>query len=141
MEDPTFRLFRLDTESYKSQAYSQGMPEFHQARRRRAQQMVAELDADAVLITARPNVRYLTGLASSNAALLLPADGAGVLATDSRYQLAAQRDAADLELVLGRFIEPLLATEAARRGWRRLAVETHHLTVDQYEQVGAAADD
>ena len=117
------------------------MPEIHAARRARAQAQLAELDADAVLITAPPNVRYLTGLASSNAALLLPADGGGVLATDSRYQLAAQRDAADLELVLGRFIEPLLATEAARRGWRRLAVETHHLTVDQYEQVGAAADD
>ncbi|HEX4256892.1 MAG TPA: aminopeptidase P family protein [Streptosporangiaceae bacterium] len=117
------------------------MPEIHAARRARAQAQLAELEADAVLITAPPNVRYLTGLASSNAALLLPTGGGAVLATDSRYQLAAQRDAADLELVLGRFIEPLLATEAARRGWRRLAVETHHLTVDQYEQVGAAADD
>ncbi len=35
----------------------------------------ASSGADAALITARPNVRYLTGLASSNAALLLPADG------------------------------------------------------------------
>ena len=81
------------------------MPEIHQARRRRAQEMVGELGADAVLITHGPNVRYLTGLASSNAALLLPADGAGVLATDSRYALAAQRDAPDLELIIDRFIE------------------------------------
>ena len=117
------------------------MPEIHAARRAAAQARLAELDADAVLVTAPPNVRYLTGLASSNAALLLPAAGTGLLATDSRYQLAAQRDAPDLELVLGRFIEPLLATEAARRGFGRLAAETHHLTVDQYRQVQAAAED
>jgi Xaa-Pro aminopeptidase len=47
-----------------------------------------------VLVTAGPNVRYLTGLASSNAALLLPADGQGVLATDFRYELTARRGAA-----------------------------------------------
>jgi Xaa-Pro aminopeptidase len=117
------------------------MPEIHAVRRARAQARLAELEADAVLVTAPPNVRYLTGLASSNAALLLPASGTGLLATDSRYQLAAQRDAPDLELILGRFIEPVLAAEAARRGLRRLAVETHRLTVDQYEQAAAAAED
>ena len=58
------------------------MPDIHADRRRRAQQLVREADADAALITARPNVRYLTGLASSNAALLLPADGDAMLATD-----------------------------------------------------------
>ncbi len=114
------------------------MPEIHAARRARAQAQLAELEADAVLVTAPPNVRYLTGLDSSNAALLLPADGTGLLATDSRYQLAAQRDAPDLELTLGRFIEPLLGAEAGRRGLRRLAVETHHLTVDQYDQIAGA---
>ncbi len=62
------------------------MPEIHQARRSRVQQMAGELDADAVLITHRPNVRYLTGLASSNAALLLPADGAG----RARHRLAVR---------------------------------------------------
>ncbi|HXP58493.1 MAG TPA: aminopeptidase P family protein [Streptosporangiaceae bacterium] len=117
------------------------MPEIHAARRAAAQAQLAELEADAVLVTAPANVRYLTGLASSNAALLLPADGTGLLATDSRYQLAAERDAPDLELALARFVEPVLSAEAGRRGLGRLAVETHHLTVDQYEQVAAAAGD
>ena len=117
------------------------MPEIHAARRARAQAKLAELEADAVLITAGPNVRYLTGLASSNAALLLPADGTGLLATDSRYELAALRDAPDLELTVGRFIEPILAAAARRRGLRQLAVETHDLTVDRYEQLVAAAED
>jgi Xaa-Pro aminopeptidase len=58
------------------------MPETHAARRGCAQEKIAEAGADAALITSGPNVRYLTGLASSNAALLLTADGAAVLATD-----------------------------------------------------------
>jgi Xaa-Pro aminopeptidase len=116
------------------------MPEIHAARRRRAQQLVREADADAALITARPNVRYLTGLASSNAALLLPADGDAVLATDFRYTGAAQRDAPDLELVMGRFIEPALAAEASRRGVTRLAFEAHEMTVERHAELAAAAE-
>ena len=115
------------------------MPEIHQARRRRAQDMVSELGADAVLITSGPNVRYLTGLASSNAALLLPADGAGVLATDSRYALAAERDAPDLELLTERSVEDALAAEAARRGVRTLAFEAHEMTVERHAEVAGKA--
>jgi len=66
------------------------MTAVHAARRGRAQEKIAAVGADAALITSGPNVRYLTGLASSNAALLLPAGGAGILATDSRYALAAR---------------------------------------------------
>jgi len=40
----------------------------HAARRARAQELITALGADAALITSPPNVRYLTGLASSNAA-------------------------------------------------------------------------
>ena len=85
------------------------MPEIHAARRGRAQDTIIEAGADAALITSGPNVRYLTGLASSNAALLLTVDGTAVLATDSRYALAAQRDCPDLELIVERFIESRLA--------------------------------
>ena len=116
------------------------MPEIHAARRRRAQQLVREADADAALITARPNVRYLTGLASSNAALLLPADGDALLATDFRYAGAAQRDAPDLELVTERFIEPALAVAASRRGIARLAFEAHEMTVERHAELAAAAE-
>src|ERR1700749_1885385 len=92
------------------------MPEIHAARRGRAQEKIAGAGADAALITSGPNVRYLTGLASSNAALLLAADGTAVLATDSRYTLAARRDCPDVELISERFIEPRLATEMTGRG-------------------------
>jgi Xaa-Pro aminopeptidase len=114
------------------------MPEIHAARRRRAQQLIRETDADAALITAGPNVRYLTGLASSNAALLLPADGDwALLATDSRYAGAATRDAGDLDLVIERFIEGRLGTEAGRRGVKMLAFESHEMTVDRHRELTA----
>jgi Xaa-Pro aminopeptidase len=119
------------------------MPEIHAARRERARQQIAEAGADAALITAGPNVRYLTGLASSNAALLLLASGPTVLATDSRYALAAQRDCpgdADLELVIERFIEPRLAAEMTSRALRTVAFEAHEMSVERHAELAAAAE-
>ena len=115
------------------------MPEIHAARRGCAQEKIAEAGADAALITSGPNVRYLTGLASSNAALLLTAGGAAVLATDSRYALAAQRDCPDLELITERFIEPRLATEMAGRALRTVAFEAHEMTVERHAELVARA--
>ncbi len=116
------------------------MPEIHASRRERAQQKIAEAGADAALITSRPNVRYLTGLASSNASLLLPVSGGGVLATDSRYALAARRDCPDLELIVERFVEPRLAAEMTSRGLRTVAFEAHEMSVERHAELTAAAD-
>src|SRR5258708_3563171 len=91
------------------------MPQTHAARRARALEKIEGQGADAALITSLVNVRYLTGLASSNAALLLPVHGPAVLATDSRYQQTAQREAPELELVIDRFIEPALTRLAGAR--------------------------
>ena len=115
------------------------MPAVHAARRERVREKVAEAGADAVLVTAAQNVRYLTGLASSNAALLLPAQQQAVLATDSRYALAAGRDCPDLELITERFIEPRLAAEMTGRGMRTIAFEAHEMTVERHEALAAAA--
>ncbi|HWG65656.1 MAG TPA: Xaa-Pro peptidase family protein [Streptosporangiaceae bacterium] len=116
------------------------MPEAHAARRERLRAAVAALDADAALITSLVNVRYLTGLASSNAALLVPADGADVLATDSRYALAAERDCGDVELHTSRSVEPALAEVAAGRGMRCLAFEAHEMTVERHQALAAQDD-
>src|SRR5271165_6865410 len=116
------------------------MAEVHAARRRRAQEKIAEVGAEAALITSGPNVRYLTGLASSNGALLLPADGTAVLATDSRYTLAAQRACPDLELITERFIEPRLAAEMSSRGWRTAAFEAHEMSVERHQELAARTE-
>ena len=116
------------------------MPPIHAARRERAQEKIAELGPDAALITSLPNVRYLTGLVSSNAALLLPAAGPGVLATDSRYEEAARRDCPDLELVTDRFIEPVLARLAVARGLATVAFEAQDMTVERHAELAALDD-
>ena len=90
--------------------------EIHAARRARAQDAIGAAGADAALITSAPNVRYLSGLVSSNAAVLLPASGPGVLATDSRYAEAAERDCPDLEVVTEREVDTSLAVLAAPGG-------------------------
>src|SRR5437660_10036609 len=115
------------------------MPESHALRRERLRPAAAASGADAALITSLVNVRYLTGLASSNAALLVPADGYPVLATDSRYALAAERDCPDLELLTCREVESALADLARRRGLRRLAFEAHEMTVERYGALTSAA--
>jgi len=115
------------------------MPELHMGRRGRAQAKIVAAGADAALITAGMNVLYLTGLASSNAALLLPASGTRVLATDSRYALAAERDCPDVELLVERFIEPRLAAEMASRGFGTVAFEAHEMTVERHAELAAKA--
>jgi Xaa-Pro aminopeptidase len=115
------------------------MPEIHAARRSRAQEKIAALGADAALITSAPNVRYLTGLVSSNAAVLLLADGPGVLATDSRYAEAAARDCGDIELLADRVVEPALTSLAVSRGARTLAFEAQEMTVERYAALEALA--
>jgi Xaa-Pro aminopeptidase len=114
------------------------MAEIHAARRARAQQALAGSGADAALISVPANVRYLSGLVSSNAAVLLPADGPGLLATDSRYAEAAARDCPDIELVTQRQVDVALAGLAVRRGWRVLAFEAQDLTVERYTALAAA---
>ncbi|MFI6497526.1 M24 family metallopeptidase [Nonomuraea typhae] len=57
----------------------------HARRRAALAALLPERGVSAVLVTSLVNVRYLTGLASSNAAVLVREDGTATLATDSRY--------------------------------------------------------
>jgi Xaa-Pro aminopeptidase len=114
------------------------MSEIHAARRARVQEKITALGADAALITSLVSVRYLTGLASSNAALLLPANGQGILGTDSRYAPAAARGCPDLELLIDRFLEPALAGLAVSRDLRRVAFEAQEMTVERHAELASA---
>jgi Xaa-Pro aminopeptidase len=118
------------------------MPDAYAARRQLLAAKVAEFGADAALVTRLVNVRYLTGLASSNAALLVtaagagaaaaPAEGLAVLATDSRYALMASTVARGVELRTGRDVAGVLTSLAAARGLRRVLFEAHVMTVEQH---------
>jgi Xaa-Pro aminopeptidase len=123
------------------------MPETHAARRQLLGDRIAGSGADAALVTHLVNVRYLTGLTSSNAALLVTASGSGrgiaptaVLATDSRYALAAARDCADVEeLLIARDTAGGLVALAAARGLRRVLFEAHAMTVAQHAELATSS--
>ncbi|RAY12990.1 aminopeptidase P family protein [Actinomadura craniellae] len=111
--------------------------EEHELRRARLAELVAGRDVPAALITDLVNVRYLTGLASSNAALLVRADGTALLATDARYAGTARRVCPELELLVTRPVAVELATRAKAA---RLAYEEHQVTVERHGEIAAAAD-
>jgi Xaa-Pro aminopeptidase len=112
------------------------MPEIHEGRRARLAGLVAARGADAALITRLVNVRYLTGLASSNAALLVRADGTAVLATDGRYAGTAARVCPELECVIDRATAGVVVARASGR----LAFEAHAVTVEAHDALAAEPD-
>ncbi len=109
------------------------MAAIHETRRDRARQQIAALGADAALVTKGVNVRYLTGLASSNAAVLIPVSGPAVLSTDSRYQGTAESECADVELLLDRTVDATLVGRALADGLRSIGFENEQLTVARHE--------
>ncbi|SFN22500.1 Xaa-Pro aminopeptidase [Actinomadura madurae] len=114
------------------------MGETHLARRRRLAALVAERDAGALLVTRLVNVRYLTGLDSSRAALLVPAGGDAVLATDGRYAGMAAEVCPELPVIVDRQVAHVLLKRAAEDGHGRVGFEAHDMTVEQH--AGLAAD-
>jgi Xaa-Pro aminopeptidase len=113
------------------------MPVIHDTRRARLAALVADQGADAALVTRLVNVRYLTGLASSNAALLVRADGTAVLATDGRYAGTAARVCPELECVVDRDTSGALGSRATGR----LAFEAHDVTVEAHRALDERLDD
>ena len=112
-----------------------------ESRRTALANVVADI-ADAYLVTNLVNVRYLTGFTGSNAAMLVPADGAPLLATDGRYATQARQECPDVELLVARRLGADLVEHARQAGWRRLAIERHQVTLTAYDALlGAAADD
>jgi Xaa-Pro aminopeptidase len=107
------------------------MTVIHRSRRARLAALMAGHDVDAMLVTRGVNVRYLTGLVSSNAAVLVRADGSAVLATDSRYIETARRVCPDVELTEQRDVAGVLVKLAKRPG-----IEAHDMSVALYRRLG-----
>lgn len=109
------------------------------ARRERLAAQLADREIDAALVTRLVNVRYLTGLASSNAAALITANGSAVLATDGRYATAAREQAPEIDLVVDRQVASVLARRAVDSGMRALGIEEHEVTLEQHERLREVA--
>lgn len=116
-------------------------PADHSGRRERLAAVLAARDLDAALVSGLRNVRYLTGLDSSNAALLVTASGDALLATDSRYATGAAAVCPDVPVTVDRRVGTALLSAAADRGRRRIGVERHVVTAREMDALTAAAAD
>jgi Xaa-Pro aminopeptidase len=93
-------------------------------------QRLADRLEHPLLVTKRANVRYLTGLDSSNAATLVEPSGAATLYTDFRYASAA-REVDGVEVVeTSRYVFQALA---GLLSGREIGFEAEHVTYAAYE--------
>lgn len=106
----------------------------HAARRDRLRSGLPE-DAAGILVTGLANVRYLTGLAASNACLVVARDGTDTLGTDERYRGPAELAAAASGLALDVGRAAAAAALEALDG--RIALEAAHLTWDEARRLEA----
>ena len=93
----------------------------------------------ALLVTSLVNVRYLTGLDASNAALVLGA--APTLVTDDRYATSARARVTDLAVVIDREVAGAGIRAAAASGIRELGFEADHLSVTAWRECEQIAAD
>ena len=93
---------------------------------------LAALLEEPLLVTSAVNVRWLTGLQSSNAAVLVDPDGDATLFTDFRYaQKARALDGVRFEQTA----RAVLGDLCTRLSGTTVGVEAHVLTVSEYEQL------
>ena len=107
-------------------------PDLPECRRIAIATQLPERKLDALIVSAPPNVRYLSGYTGSNGVLLVWQSGA-ILFTDPRYEIqAAEETDCRVEVVRGPLFPALLKT-AARKKFRRLGFEPGRLFYDAYE--------
>lgn len=99
------------------------------ARRAGLGALIAERGMDAMLVSALPNIRYLTGFSGSNALLLVTADGATLL-TDFRYATQVKTEVdPEVEVLIApaSLWTELWRVLGSRTQVGRIAFETAHL--------------
>jgi Xaa-Pro aminopeptidase len=108
----------------------------------RIRKRMAEQQIDALLVLVEQNRRYLSGFTGedhqfdeSSGALLITPD-AQVLATDSRFELQAQRESPLYEVVVYRNgLAKELPRLAQRLKFRRLGIESSRVSVQQHAAI------
>jgi Xaa-Pro aminopeptidase len=103
-------------------------------RRRRLSSELAARKLDALVVSAAPNVHYLSGFTGSNG-LLLAWNGGAVLFTDPRYAIQAEQETGCRVQVVRGHLYPTLLKAAARRKFLRLGFEKNRLSYEAYERL------
>jgi Xaa-Pro aminopeptidase len=107
----------------------------HQLRRAALTARFDDLEVDGVLVTALPNIRYLTGFTGSNAAAVLTGSG-GAFLTDGRYIEQSRREVPDLDRTIAPHgFDAELTAQVSRLGVRRLGIEADAITVARHRRL------
>lgn len=101
----------------------------------RVERLAAGL-AEPLLVTGASNVRYLTGLSSSNAALLVEPDASATVYTDFRYREKARASGLDV-VEVGRDLVGSLGELLAAR---RIVFEAAHVSYNTYARLSGTVD-
>ena len=109
-------------------------------RRAALQDRFSDLRLNGFLVTALPNIRYLSGFAGSNAALLLTAERS-LLFTDPRYQTQAPQQS-DCEVVIARGnLTVEVANLIKRLRLRIIGFEENRISFQEFQQLKSALTD
>jgi Xaa-Pro aminopeptidase len=96
--------------------------------------LLQEARTGAMVITALPNIRYLSGFTGSNAALLITGDRS-LLFTDPRYQIQASAESdCELKIAKGPLTKELLKWTRRLR-IKSLAFEQNRISFEDFEQL------
>lgn len=120
------------------------MSSVHAERRSRLAAALAESGCDCFITSLPTHVQWLTGFASSNAALLCTADGTATIATDGRYTEQIKAQAPDVPSIRARacaaaLIGTLLGDTTSATP-RRIGVEAAHVSVAELAKLTTAVD-
>ncbi len=98
----------------------------------------AELKIDALLVSALPNIRYLSGFTGSNGLLLVTPDSQ-TLFTDPRYTIQASQECASKVKIVPKGTLELAAIEIIRRDrLKRIGFEATRMVYDAYQRLKQA---
>ena len=107
-------------------------------RRERLSSALREVRANAFLITALPNIRYLSGFTGSNGALL-QTENRALLFTDPRYQIQASEESdCDVKIAKGPLMKEI-SKWLKRLRVKSLAFEQNRMSFDDHRQLKEAA--
>ncbi len=91
-----------------------------------------QLKIDALVVSALPNVRYLTGFTGSNGLVILW-PGGSILFTDPRYTIQAASESACTVKIVRQHLPLEAAHFIKRKQWKRIGFEKTRLTFEGYQ--------
>jgi len=106
-------------------------------RRSRAGEYLAEQKLDALLVSALPNINYLTGFTGSNGLLAL-SDAEAWLFTDPRYQVQAAEQCDCKVRICRSSLARAASTLARRKRWKKIGFESTRLSFAASREVQGA---